>query len=70
MENYQFETKGITLTLVIWTNGLGEKKVVCFDEHNMIAVIDSPIKDFDKPLEKMAIRIKKDVTLLEKCTSN
>ncbi|MCQ9304941.1 hypothetical protein [Mammaliicoccus sciuri] len=69
MDNYQFVNNGRTLTLVLWRNGLGEKKVVCFNEQHMIAVLDSPTEDFDKPLEKMAIRIKKDVTLLKKRTS-
>ncbi|PTJ52501.1 hypothetical protein [Mammaliicoccus sciuri] len=69
MDNYQFVNNGRTLTLVLWRNGLGEKKIVCFNEQYMIAVLDSPLEDFDKPLEKMAIRIKKDVTLLKKRTS-
>lgn len=59
MDSYQFETNGRLLTLVLWKNGLGERKIVCFNEQNMIDVLDSPTEDIDKPLEKMAMRIKK-----------
>ncbi|MCD8875494.1 hypothetical protein K2V74_14320 [Mammaliicoccus sciuri] len=63
MDSSQFEINGRILTLVLWRNGLGEKKIVCFNEQHMIDVIDSHTEDIDKPLEKMAMRIKKDVTL-------
>ncbi|WP_436867942.1 hypothetical protein [Mammaliicoccus sciuri] len=66
MDSYQFETNGRLLTLVLWRNGLGEKKIVCFNEQHMIDVLDSPTEDIDKPLEKMAMRIKKRRNTLKK----